>query len=65
METLYFLLLLVGVLCFLGAALGRGVTAGADTGRGARAGLGALALLPLGLFFVFLPAVIETGRQAF
>ena len=65
MEILYFILLLVGVLCFLGAALGRGVTAGSGTGRGARAGVGALALLPLGLFFVLLPALIQSARVAF
>lgn len=60
METVYFILLLLGALCFAGAALGR---AAVDANRGA--GVRSLGLLPLGLLFWILVPMIQTGRVVF
>ena len=65
MNTLYFFLLLLGALSFLGAAFGPATAAGSDTNRGTRGALGALSLLPLGLLFWILVPLIEAARHAF
>lgn len=56
METLYFILLLLSALSFLGAALGRGTVGD---------GRNALALVPVGLLFFVLVPLIQTGRAVF
>lgn len=56
MTTLYFILLLLGALCFLGATIGR---------AGVNAGARPLGLLPLGLLFWILVPLIQTGRVVF
>lgn len=54
MDIIYFLLLLLGALCFLGSATGR-------TGVARPA----LALLPLGLFFWILVPLLAQARVVF
>lgn len=53
MHTLYFILLILGALCFAAATIGQ---AALTTGRRA------IGLLPLGLLFWILVPLIQVGR---
>jgi len=57
MDVIYFILLLLGALCFLAAATGR-----ASVGDNGQRAVG---LLPLGLLFFISVALIEAGRVVF
>lgn len=63
MDTVYFILLLAGAICFIAAAFGRsGVGTNGNANGAAR---NTLALVPLGLFFWISVALIQAGRVVF